>query len=93
MISLLEKDIAQLQEKNVLNIEKEFLRVRELFEKTLESESQIDEFPYSGDNMFDQGVSFLSYIDPNYVKDIQNNFDWYLENSNEILLNVGYPSK
>lgn len=43
--------------------------------------------------MFEQGVEFLSFIDPNYVKDINNNYEWYLENSNEILLNVGYPSK
>jgi hypothetical protein len=27
------------------------------------------------------------------VQDIAQNYDWYLENYNEILLNVGYPSK
>jgi hypothetical protein len=43
--------------------------------------------------MFEQPVEFLSYIDPQYVKDIEHNYEWYLENSNEILLNVGYPSK
>jgi hypothetical protein len=39
------------------------------------------------------GIEFLSKIDPRYVKDIEENREWYLESYNEILLNVGYPSK
>jgi 2-oxo-4-hydroxy-4-carboxy--5-ureidoimidazoline (OHCU) decarboxylase len=56
----------------------------------------------SSENMDEFGLDFLSYIDPKYVKDIKENMEWYLnsyrENPqvceyNEILLNVGYPSK
>lgn len=43
--------------------------------------------------MLTYGQEFLSFIDPSYIKDIKENFDWYLENYNEILLNVGYPSR
>ena len=39
------------------------------------------------------GIEFLSHIDPFFVQDIQNNLEWYMENYNEILLNVCYPSK
>lgn len=39
------------------------------------------------------GLDFLSHIDPEYAKDIEENFEWYLDNYNEILLNVNFPSR
>jgi hypothetical protein len=43
--------------------------------------------------MHEYGLSFLGHVDPKFAKDIKQNFDWYLENYNEILLNVSYPSR
>jgi len=43
--------------------------------------------------MLEYDQSFLAQVDPGFVKDLQINSDWYLENFNEILLNVGYPSR
>ncbi len=50
----------------------------------------------------DFGLEFLSYVDPKFVKDVNENLDWYLNSFreslhstgyNEILINVGYPSR
>lgn len=43
--------------------------------------------------MLEYDQSFLAQVDPGFVKDLLVNSDWYLENFNEILLNVGYPSR
>ena len=32
-------------------------------------------------------------MDPYFVADIRQNMEWYLQNQNEVLLNVNYPSK
>ena len=53
MINLLEKDIQIIHEKNISNVEKEFYKVRDLFDQAMSSQAIIDEFPYSGDNMFE----------------------------------------
>jgi hypothetical protein len=39
------------------------------------------------------GNEFLSRIDQNYVADIKSNYDWYLQNGSEVLLNINYPSR
>jgi hypothetical protein len=39
------------------------------------------------------GLEFLSKIEPRFSQDIWKNLEWYKENYNEILLNVGFPSK
>lgn len=36
---------------------------------------------------------FLAFVDPYFVKDINDNLAWYLSNQHEILMNVNYPSK
>jgi hypothetical protein len=43
--------------------------------------------------MLKYGHEFIEKIDFRYVEDIQQNLDWYLQNSSEILLNVNYPSR
>jgi len=43
--------------------------------------------------MSEYGLEFLSYLDPNFIQDVNNNLQWYKENYNEILANVCYPSK
>jgi hypothetical protein len=35
----------------------------------------------------------VGIVDPIFAKDLKENFDWYLENFNEILLTVNCPSK
>lgn len=56
----------------------------------------------SGLNMDEFGLEFLSWVDPKFAKEINENMDWYLNHYresalfsgfNEILLNVGYPSR
>lgn len=37
--------------------------------------------------------SFLGEISRLYADDLKENFEWYEQNSNEILLNSVYPSK
>ena len=32
-------------------------------------------------------------IDYKYVNDIRDNYDWYIKNISEILLNINYPSR
>ena len=54
---------------------------------------EIDQTVYRGDEFEKYGLEFTAYVDPKYAKDIKANIDWYLENHNEILLNVIYPSK
>ena len=54
---------------------------------------EFDTVPYSALNMLKYGQDFLQQIDSRYVKDINQNLDWYLQNSSEILLNVNYPSR
>lgn len=52
-----------------------------------------DREPYSAKNMLNYGHDFIEKIDYRYVEDIQQNLEWYLQNSSEILLNVNYPSR
>lgn len=43
--------------------------------------------------MLTYGNDFLAQLHPTLVQDFRDNMDWYRENYNEILLNVGHPSK
>ena len=49
--------------------------------------------PFEPTRLHEYGQDFLSYVDPHYVADIEQNWEWYLQNQNEVLLNVSYPSK
>lgn len=50
-------------------------------------------FPYNPTKLQEYGLEFLSYVDPFFVADIKQHMEWYLQNQNEVLLNVNYPSK
>jgi hypothetical protein len=52
-----------------------------------------DQTVYTPLKMHQYGIDFISKVDPRFIQDINNNLDWYLENYNEILLNVSYPSR
>ena len=49
--------------------------------------------PYNPTKLSEYGLDFLSFVDPYFVADIKENQEWYLQNQNEVLLNVSYPSK
>lgn len=51
------------------------------------------DFPYKPTMIHEYGLDFLSFVDPHFVADIKENYEWYLSNQNEVLLNVNYPSK
>lgn len=36
---------------------------------------------------------FISRVDAQHAIDIQTNYEWYLENGSEVLLNINYPSR
>lgn len=52
-----------------------------------------DPVVYSANRMDEYGTDFLGYVDPYFVKDLNENLAWYLSNQHEILMNVNYPSK
>lgn len=39
-----------------------------------------DAVAYQATHMHEYGQEFLSYVDPYYVKDIEDNYEWYLQN-------------
>lgn len=94
MVSVLEREVQNLSEGNREQLKKIYSEFQERYKKSLEPDNnEVDKTVYRGDSTDQYGIDFLSYIDPQYTKDIMNNIDWYLENHNEILLNVVYPSK
>ena len=48
---------------------------------------------YIAEQMSNYGVEFTSYLEPNFIQDMQSNKAWYKENTNQFLLNINYPSK
>jgi hypothetical protein len=83
----------------------QFSSFKQAFEKALTTDLSIwspDPNVYSSENLGDFGQEFLSFLDPVFIQDINENMDWYLNSFrespqssgyNEILLNVGYPSR
>jgi hypothetical protein len=83
----------------------QFSSFKQAFEKALTTDLSIwspDPNVYSSENLGDFGQDFLSFLDPVFIQDINENMDWYLNSFrespqssgyNEILLNVGYPSR
>ena len=90
---------------SVLIISSQFSRFKEAYERALSTDLSSwrpDPNVYSGENLWEFGVEFLSYLDPVFLQDIESNREWYLQSfresqqsadCNEILLNVGYPSR
>ncbi len=96
MIELVKKELDQIKVQNRDMVRQEFSKLQNAYTKALTVEDpkeMVDTIVYTPEQMEKYGLDFLSHIDPMYVKDIQSNLDWYLENYNDILLNVSYPSK
>jgi hypothetical protein len=43
--------------------------------------------------MLKTGGDFLKRVDQRYVADIKENYEWYMQNGSEVLLNINYPSR
>ena len=83
----------------------QFSSFKQAFEKALTTDLSIwspDPNVYSSENLGDFGQEFLSFLDSVFIQDINENMDWYLNSFrespqssgyNEILLNIGYPSR
>jgi len=54
----------------------------------------VDDFEcYRAEDMENYPQEFLAQISKLQASDLEQNYEWYLENTNEIILNTIYPSK
>lgn len=85
-LTLVEKDLADLEEKNKNTIKGVFDKVKDRYEEALSMNKDDPAFKdkniYIAENMADYGVEFTSYLEPNFIQDMQANKEWYKENSN-----------
>ena len=105
VIEYLSQEVEQLATPNREFLSSQFSRFKEAYERALSTDLSSwrpDPNVYSGENLWEFGVEFLSYLDPVFLQDIESNREWYLQSfresqqsadCNEILLNVGYPSR
>lgn len=93
MIELLLADLNQIETSNKDSLEKQFNRMKEAFTNALEADQKLDPEVYTYMNMDRYNLNFLSSLEPIIVQDMYSNQEWYQENCNEILLNVGLPTK
>jgi hypothetical protein len=49
--------------------------------------------PYQANQIHKYDDEFLAFVDPYFVKDINDNLSWYMLSQHEILMNVFYPSR
>lgn len=68
MIELVRNEIESLTMDNKNNVLKQFEKMRLAYEQALQEDpTKIDETVYSGENLDQYGIDFLSYIDPRFV--------------------------
>lgn len=94
-MELVKREIDNLTDDNSKNLHSQFQQLQAAYEIALKSDlTKFDNsIVYTPERMNEYGIDFLSYVDPRFVQDIQNNLEWYMENYNDILVNVAYPSK
>lgn len=88
MIKFIEKELRGLEKENDLALERNHKSLQTAFENPVEEATC-----YRAEDMESYPVEFLGQINKLYAKDMQENYDWYLENTSEIILNSAYPSK
>jgi len=97
MICLAEKDLEDLQAKNLKDCRALFDGVKHNFEIALEMEKDDPEYfdtnLYKGEEIAKYDQSFLARIDPAFVQDMVKNKSWYEEHLSQFLCNLNYPSK
>lgn len=49
--------------------------------------------PHSALTMLQPDDRFVSRVDHLHALDVKNNYEWYLKNGSEVLLNINYPSR
>ena len=83
-------------ERQYNNFARAYSEAEEKANLIIEGKSQLvprPSLPYNPTKLGDYGLDFLSFVDPYFVADIKENYEWYMQNQNEVLLNVSYPSK
>lgn len=103
LIGRFEAALQKLNGQNKAEMEKQYQRFANAYRDAEAMASLIIEgkqrlvprptFPFNPTRLDDYGLDFLSYVDPYFVADVRENLEWYLQNQNEVLLNVSYPSK
>lgn len=83
MIELVKREIESIADQNKDHIYSQFGKLKYAYDTALTG------------NIEDQAMEEASFdkVDSRFVQDISSNLDWYLENYNDVLLNVSYPSK
>jgi len=104
ILEALQRDVDDLTQENRAALVQQFAAYKHAFERALAGETEGSAKVVSSESMMTDefGLEFLSYVDPKFVRDVSENSDWYLTSFreslhfsgyNEILLNVGYPSR
>lgn len=88
MIKFIEKELKTLERDNDTQLESNQEKLRHAFENPVEEATC-----FRAEDMESYPVEFLGHINKLYAKDMKENYEWYLENTNEIILNSAYPSK
>ena len=99
---MLMKDVDLMTGSNKENVVEQFDKLQKAYSHAMTCEQTLDPVVYTSNNMGQFGLDFISWVDPKFVRDIDANMDWYMGNQhesalysgfNEILLNIGYPSR
>jgi len=99
MVTMAEKDLAELQTENYGQLKNLFESVKGKFTQALEVDTKgsdktwKDMTLYKGEEFYKYSQEFLAYVDPAFIQDMRDNKEWYDENANEFLLNINYPCK
>jgi len=102
LIKMLMKDVDLRTGPNKENVVEQFDKLQKAYTHAMTCEQTLDPVVYTSNNMGQFGLDFISWVDPKFVRDIDLNMDWYMGNQhesalysgfNEILLNIGYPSR
>jgi hypothetical protein len=92
LIASLTRDLEALTTQNEDRLRSVWANFVEVYAKARQSNDR-DLVPYRASQLDTYGQEFLGRVDPEFVKDIDENLAWLLSNQNEILMNVHYPSK
>ena len=104
ILEALQREVDELGSENRAALVRQFAAYKQAFERALSGEVEGPTKVVSSESMMTEefGLEFLSFVDPKFARDVSQNSDWYLTSFresllftgyNEILLNVGYPSR
>jgi len=88
MLKYIEKELKVLEKENDQQLGTCHTNLQKAF-----SEPVDDSECYRAEDMENYPQEFLAQISKLQANDLDQNYEWYLENTNEIILNTIYPSK